>query len=158
MTISDYAAWYGAIIASSALIWQVCTYFLERGHIKLILEIDRKIISSSGEVGPYDKDKQYINIRVINKGKRPIRIKNVGFYELNPEKKTSLAVDAFQEHKNKLLDDTNPSEDFLCEQDGIRIQNIAYLIATDARGNNYKQHLHKPYFLWRLRKLIKLGY
>ena len=68
--ISDYAAWWGAIIATLTLIWNIILA-LKKGPRIFVKAIPNMEIFPSD---PLTENKQYISITAINKGSAPTTI------------------------------------------------------------------------------------
>jgi len=69
-SISDYEAWWGAIIATLALIWNIIVAIRSGPHISVRAIPNMKIFP----IDSITKDKTYISVTAINRGNAPITI------------------------------------------------------------------------------------
>lgn len=64
LTTSDYAAWWGAIIASFALIWNVVTFIRSGARIKVYVSTNMELFPPN----PGKEDNTYTFLRAVNVG------------------------------------------------------------------------------------------
>jgi hypothetical protein len=80
LTPSDYAAWWGAIIATLALIWNIIIALRSGPRIKVTASPNMKVYPQQ----PITEDNTYISVRAINRGTSPTTITHfAGFYAPN---------------------------------------------------------------------------
>lgn len=76
---SDYAAWWGAIVASLALIWNVVVAI--RSGPKVIVTATPNMQLSPPELG--EEDKSFIFVKAVNTGTSPTTITHFHGYQAN---------------------------------------------------------------------------
>jgi hypothetical protein len=119
----DYVAWWGAIIATSVLLWDVVKWLRSGARLKYKIlfnvhyddgEILKKETTEYGENTIYE---EYCHIELINTGSLPTTIMNIcGTHKFKP-KKMQLIVNkqVFTEHYGKKLPYIlNPGEVWAC--------------------------------------------
>ena len=106
-------AWYAAIISTISLVASIYLSFRDRAKIRIKYQRDMAVFNSP----LYDKNKTYFNVTVVNKGRRSIRISNVGIRIIGKEKNFALINDSILGHTNKILTEENPTVNFMMEQD-----------------------------------------
>jgi len=146
-------AWYGAVIATISIVINFLNYLKDRAVIKIRFQKDMQILSRSPT--PYDSNKTYFVVSVINKGKRPIKIVKAGAKVFRGDKKIMIFSDCFAISGERILTETNPSTDFVVEQELINIDNLEYLWVEDGTGKIYRKYVHSlPKTIFRKLKLI----
>lgn len=133
-------AWYGAIVATVSAFIAISNYFRDRARIKIKYRKDVKVTAGPG---PYDPNKIYFNITVINKGRRPVNISKAAIRNIGQDKKGkySLLSDSFWHGRSRVLDEKSPTTEFLVEQDLINFENAWYIEVYDATGRRYRKYL-----------------
>ena len=77
ITVSDYAAWWGAVIATLALIWNIIIALRSGARVKVRATANMKFYPTQS----ITEDKTYISVTAINKGTSPTTITHFcGFY------------------------------------------------------------------------------
>ena len=77
LTASDYAAWWGASIATLALLWNIIVALRSGARIKVRVIPNMKIYPQQ----PITGDKTYISVNAVNRGTLPTTITHFeGFY------------------------------------------------------------------------------
>ncbi len=75
--ISDIAAWWGAVIATLALVWNIVVALRSGARIQVTATPNMLYIPSD----PITKDKKYIYVKAVNRGTAPTTITHLcGFY------------------------------------------------------------------------------
>jgi len=74
MSGTDVAAWWGAVIATAVLIWDIYKWRTAGPRIALDVRSGMKFLND-----PSGKDDFFITVRVTNTGDRPTTITNMGF-------------------------------------------------------------------------------
>lgn len=100
MNITNIAAWWGAIIATCVLIWDIYKWLHSGPVINVTASPDMQFIGASHNI---DKKKKFISVEVTNTGDRSTTITNlIMFYYnsfiskvLNKRSKSFIAVSAF---------------------------------------------------------------
>lgn len=67
---------YGAVVATGALVWTIRKDLRDRGRIAISVAIETRIMVGHDS---YDKYPKKTLIRVINKGRRPCTLQEIGF-------------------------------------------------------------------------------
>lgn len=140
---ADTVAWYGAILSTIGLFSSIINYWNNRARVYLKFQSDMRDLN--------DFDKPMVWVTAINKGNRPVKIKNawLKIYGVND----SLLLT--QSSKEMIIDERNPSTTIWSYQEGLDIDNIYLACVSDERGRIYKKYIKKfPEFtkLWRLFK------
>lgn len=77
ISASDYAAWWGAIIATLALVWNIIVAILSGARVKVRATPDMIIYPPQNLTG----DKEYISVTAVNCGTSPTTITHFcGYY------------------------------------------------------------------------------
>jgi len=124
-------AWYAALISTTLLILRILEYCRERTNVVLKCEANHRVIG-----GSYEEDKDYIVITVINKGRRPVTIQNVGYISKNIKDKHGILTDSLLKGSRELAE--GKSTNYLLEQDQVNLEKIKYFVAYDQTGRQYK--------------------
>ena len=95
--------------------------------------------------GGYDSDKEYVTIKVSNKGRRPVKIDTVAFIYL---KKAGSAIigDSMRGGRREIKE--GDSTTYLTPQNDLNFNEISYFAAYDAIGNSYKYYVTPFYRRW----------
>lgn len=135
----NWVAVYGAIIASVGLGLSVFNYFRDNAKIKIQYKKGWQFINS---VAPYKENTSYDEIKVINYGRRPVKIEKVAIRQRG-EKQWAIVSDSFVVFKNKLLTEENPTVDFYYESNLLNLDDAYYISAFDVAGRSYKKWLDR---------------
>ena len=127
---SNSVAWYAALLATVNTVVIIINYLRDRPKVCIEYSKDMQIINGNPL---YQDDKNYFNVTVINKGRRPIKITKAGLRIIGSEKKFIIFTDSFQNHRNKILTEESPTSEFLVEQNLINLENSYYIFAQDAQ-------------------------
>lgn len=73
LSASDIAAWWGAVVASLVLGWDILKWARDKARLKVSVKGNMLVI---GE--PDDDQRHWIQVSVVNTGSRPTTIKMVG--------------------------------------------------------------------------------
>ncbi len=74
-TVSDYAAWWGAVISTLVFIWEVFKW-IHRGPL---VKLDMEILGNMKMFPKPPKDETFISVRVSNTGEIPITLTKLAF-------------------------------------------------------------------------------
>jgi hypothetical protein len=129
-------AWYAAIVSTCLLIIQILTYLENKVSVKLECKSGYRIFNARP---PYKEDTDYIVITVVNMGKRPVTVKNVGIVMKNKKDKNMLLSDALLGGSRKITD--GESTDYLIEEKSVDLNKIKYFVAYDSTGKGYRGKL-----------------
>lgn len=144
---SNPVAWYGAIIATLNIIFSLLKYLRDRPRIKLEIKKNQRILN-----GPYDENKTYVVVNVINKGRRPI---NIGVAEGKfVNGKSFILTDSWAGNTPRILDEKNPRTFFAIEQSSIQDNEIYYVLVRDNTDRVFKMYL-KPWYKRIFQKRVK---
>lgn len=124
-------SWYAAIVATAAAVISLLNYLRDRPHVFLRYKIGWQIKNARG---PYKENTPYIGIDVINKGRRPVVIGNVGFFSF--KNKDGIAMDSLIKGARRISE--GEKESYLIEQELIDLKNISYFYAYDQTGKVYR--------------------
>ena len=76
-TANDYAAWWGAVIATLALVWNIVIAVRSGARVRVGVNSDVQIIPKQ----PISGDKTYISVKAVNHGTSPTTITHFcGYY------------------------------------------------------------------------------
>ncbi|PIV22907.1 MAG: hypothetical protein COS40_05060 [Deltaproteobacteria bacterium CG03_land_8_20_14_0_80_45_14] len=132
---AEAVAWYAAIVSTLALIITFLKYWSERINVVVKCKSNWRVIGGGSIYAP---NKDYVVVTVINKGKRPVTIQNVGFVSKNKKDEKGILSDSLlgpRELKE------GKSTDYLIEQDLVDLKKIKYFVAYDLTGRAYKGKL-----------------
>lgn len=73
LSTTDIVAWWGAIIATTVLVWDVFKWITSGAKIRLLVSSNMQMFG-----GFEQNDKNYITLRVTNVGDRPTTISTIG--------------------------------------------------------------------------------
>ena len=142
-------AWYGAIVATVGA--SISIYNVLRDRPKIIITY-QKDMNIYGPQSVYPKDKTYISVTVINKGRRPVNIIKAGLRTLGAKRKFAIFNDSFSKHRKRILTEESPTSEFMVEQDDKMLEMLSgswYIWAQDATGKMYRKYLHRFPYIWR---------
>lgn len=140
---ANAVAWYGAIVASLGFVFGLYNILRDRARVKIEYGPDRKVIGT----GIYDENKDYLCIKVINKGRRPIKIDQALLVELGNDKNLILA-DSFSDKRIKVLSEECPSTTFMAQQDLFDLKKILYVQIEDGTGRKHKKYVKRFPTFW----------
>jgi hypothetical protein len=137
---ANAVAWYGAIVATVGFLVSLYNVLRDRAKIKITYSKDMMV---GGPQAIYDPKKTYFNITVINRGRRPINITKAALRTFEPgKKKFLLLIDSFAAHRNRVLDESKPTTEFMIEQDDEMLANSWFISIYDATGRSYRKYVH----------------
>lgn len=148
---ASVVAWYGAILATLGFVFSVYNILRDRAKIKILF---KKNIWVKGGVGLYKPGVKYLNITVINIGRRPVRIEKAAL-KIAGEKGSWLLSDSFVEHRNKVLTEESPRTEFLADRADVNVDRIWYVSIYDGHDNEYRKYLHPFPTFWRFFDRVK---
>lgn len=141
---TNWVAVYAAVIASFGLFLSLLNYFRDSASLKIEFKPDWTVL---GQHEQYKENTIYSEIRVTNRGRRPIRIEKLGARVKN-EKKWIMIFDPYWFNKtNRILTEENPSSSIYWEKKLFPNKNIYYFSIQDAAGRSYKKWLHPLRFV-----------
>jgi hypothetical protein len=135
---TNWVAIYGAIVGTISIIFVILHYFRDRSKITIKTDICFII---DGEPYGYKDKTEYISIEIINSGRRPVKIKSVGG-KIIGQKNQIIFTDSLVGKQNKLIDENNPSVNFLTEKKELAVNNFYYFEAIDQTGKRYKKWIN----------------
>lgn len=131
-------AWYAAIVATVSVIINVLRYLDDR--VKLAIEV-KAGMRTFGYNPSYKKDTDYILVTVINKGKRPVTIGNVGFITKDKKESNAILSDSAFPANREIKE--GQSTDYMLEQSTVDLSKIKYFVAYDKTGREFRGKLHQ---------------
>ena len=129
---SGTVAWYGAVIATIAMIVSVRNVWKDRPRV--ILEFGRNFRRIETWHEPF------FYISVVNRGRRPVRIDKAWVKVYGCDGKVLLA-DSVNTKQERTLDERNPKITFWSPERGLEIDNIYRIYASDDTGKVYKKYI-----------------
>ncbi len=84
-----------------------------------------------GATAPHKPDTDYVVVKVINKGRRPVTIGSVGFITKSKIEKDAIINDSLIGGSRELAEGKSTS--YLMEQAAIDLDKIKYFVAYDLR-------------------------
>ncbi|HWZ22249.1 MAG TPA: hypothetical protein VNW06_06315 [Cytophagaceae bacterium] len=133
---ADTVAWYGAIVATGALLVSAYNAWRDRARIKIKYQKGMFIINA---VSPYSEQKTYFVINIINTGRRPVSIGNVG---IRLFKGGALLLSDSLTSVNRILTEEKPETQITTEQDLLDFSKVHYIEVYDKTGRQYRQYFH----------------
>ena len=134
---ADVVAVYAAIVATFSAIKVIYDILTDRHKIKLSYRTDVSVQNHPN----YDSNETHFCIEVVNRGKRVVKIVNVGYFTKDGMK--NILTDSLFDLQNRILTDSNPSTSYLLPLNDVDVKQIWYLYALDGRNKTYKQYLMK---------------
>lgn len=135
-TASDYAAWYAAFLATLGIIFHILGYFRDRPKIRVR---GRAGISPESPLDPVNPYKAHILISVVNTGRRPITITEVGVQMKKGSLKYWMATDSSESGPREIQE--GRVDEFWLDQTNVDLSNARYVYAIDAKGKEYRGKL-----------------
>lgn len=135
--MENIVAWYAAVISTSLLILEIIKYFKDKSHVVLKCEAGQRIINSD----IYDPDKDHMMITVINKGRRPVTIGNVGYIYKGEKSKGGILNDSLINGNRELTE--GKSTQYLFQEALLDLKKVKYFVAYDKTGKIYKGKIKK---------------
>lgn len=150
---SSIVAWYAAVIATGALVFQIITVLRDRKRVNVSVSFNNRIVGDN-LINPYKENTDYMEIKVVNNGKRPVVITSIGAEFL---KGGGLLPTDFLKKGATILKEGEFVKSFV-EQKLIDLQTIKCFSATDSTGKKYKSNVANSIrrFWWALRRFYKI--
>ncbi len=135
---ASMVAWYGAIVATLAVIISGWIAWRDRARI---------VVTSMGPYrvtpgGPYDPTKDYIAITVANHGRRPKTVNLVGVKLRSGKSKHIGASDALIKGPQELTEGRS-FHYYMKEEGDLSLENVKYVWANDQTGKQFRGKLRK---------------
>lgn len=143
---ANAVAWYGAIVATLGALTSLYNVLRDKARVKITYQKDMQV---GGIQNLYDPNKTYVDITVINKGRRPIRIAKVAVRTVGKGLKYLLLTDSFFPHVNKILTEEDPTAGFLLEQNEDLLASAWYICVYDGTGKVYRKFMRISPPSWR---------
>jgi hypothetical protein len=144
---TNWIAVYGAIFATLGFVLSVSNYLRDRAKVRIQYKEEWKML---GHHEHYKENTLYSEIRVINKGRRPIKIEKLGA-RVNNKQDWIIIFDPYWFNRtNRILTEENPSTSIYWEKKLFDQKNIYYFTVTDASGKNYRMWLHRWKYYFRI--------
>jgi len=133
---AESVAWYGAIVATLAVIVSIYNIWKDRGHIKITYQKGMRLINAAP---PWSEDKDYFSVHIINKGRRPVAIGNVGIRYISGD--TFLLSGSLDNQSERILTEEKPHTTILTDQSMIDFTKIYCILVYDQTGREYIKYL-----------------
>lgn len=135
---SSSIAWYAAIVSTVGIMISFFNYFRDRSKIKIKYKTDVQLIN----VEHYDEDKKYLDISVINLGRRPIKLGNVALKMLGKRGYTLLSDSLLNSQgQARVLTEENPITDYFAESYFVDFGKVLFIAVYDATGRRYIRYI-----------------
>ena len=148
-------AWYGAIVATISAVIGILNHLRDRARIEIRYKGGWEITGPMEAL--YSKDKTYFSIKVINKGRRPMNIEKAAIRCIDRNMKYMLLSDSFSSVRNRLIDEKQPTSEFLVEEDLIDFRKAWYILIVDATGREYRKYFRIFPIFWRVYYFLRYG-
>lgn len=128
MEITGLLAFYGAIVSTAALVWNILRDSRDRSRVKLQAMI--------GKIYPDHTDRDYLILTMTNVGRRPVQIK--GWYGLR--KKSSdgeRGIMVFTQGLPRILNEAESHNEF-CTDLTILNKDLKTLYVSDSAGRDWR--------------------
>ncbi len=132
---ASMVAWYGAIVATLAIIINLLQLWRDRSRIVVKGRAGYKVTPG----GPYDSTKSYILITVANHGRRSRTIDKVGVKLRSGKHRHFIAVDSTLKGPQELTEGRSCA--YVMKQDDFDLENIEYVWAYDQTGKEFRGKL-----------------
>lgn len=144
---SDYAAWWGAIIATSALIWNAIVAYRSGARIQVRITSGMMLFPRQ----PVTLDKEWISIKAINRGTSPTTVTLCcGYYAKNYwhrliGKKKSFIIKCHVSLGDPVPYKLNPGEEWfnMADQEPIKKELSNGLLYMGISHNQKKRPIYK---------------
>lgn len=131
ITISaDAVAWYGALVATGALMTNAYPIWRDRAKLVARLKADMKV----SDDGPYSTEKTYLVITVGNRGRRPFTVEKAWF-TLQSSAKHLLVVDSLKRGAVEVAE--GKSVTYLSNQEEMDFKEIGEFRVQDVTGETW---------------------
>lgn len=157
---TESLAIYGAILSTLSMVAALGSLIVQgivsrRDRKSIKIEISEQIrLHERPPINRYKPNKDYISIKVINNGRRPVTITSIGAISYNGRK--LLPTDFLKGDVSKTRLEENEKLESFTEKEIIDKFEIVYFYADDATGKRYKKYtnnilirlIKKLYFLF----------
>lgn len=123
-------AWYAAIVSTFGAIKVVRDIWNDSGRIKIEWQFD---MTMTGQ------NENFFLVRVINKGRRPVKITHVATKQYGMTE-IGLLGHSFTNEEKRILTEERPSTEYPTIQGNISPKSLWYVIVYDARGKEYRRY------------------
>lgn len=136
LTATDYVAGYGALIATLSILIPL---FKDRSKVKIRFNTNRRILGHPG----ISKNTTVCTIEVINLGKHPVSLSQVGLYMNQLDKPISIFADSMSGQYPRVLTQEQPRTEIPAFQEGMDLTKIIYAWAKDNKTKEYRLYISK---------------
>jgi hypothetical protein len=126
--ITEYVAWYGALLGTLSLVLVVMNYRRDRTKLSLIARADMRRLG--------EDDTPILWVSVANTGRRPVVLENWPYFKVRGDKKYYVMKGCEWEPKTNLAEGEKATT--WCKHDGFAAERINYVVVTDATGRQWK--------------------
>jgi hypothetical protein len=146
-TASDYAAWWGATIATLALFWNIIVALRSGARVRVKANPNMKVYPPQ----PLTGDKDWISVTAINCGTSPTTITHccgyysASFWDLIRGKKQQFIINCDPRLGSKIPTVLAPGEEWsnLADQQGLKEQNPNGFYYIGIMHNQKKRPIYK---------------
>ena len=142
ISTTDILAIWGSITGTVGIMLAAFSYVRDRAVVKIKIKKDW-ILVDPDHSSAYKHEEKYTVISVINKGRRPVVIRSVGYVNLKKQGGGILS-DSILSGERKIEEAS--SSDYHIEAKLLDWQSIDYFVAYDAIGRSYRCRI-KPIFI-----------
>lgn len=143
---SSSIALIGAVTGISGVALGTVNLLRDRARIKIVYKSDWEVI---GDHPHYKNNTIYSEIRVINKGRRPVTIQKLAA-RVRTDKGWIIIFDPFWFNTtNRLLNEENTTSNIYWIKGSFDPKDIYYFIIEDTAGRRYKKWLNPWGFVFR---------
>ncbi|OGD63523.1 hypothetical protein A3A71_03670 [Candidatus Berkelbacteria bacterium RIFCSPLOWO2_01_FULL_50_28] len=147
---SSVVALVGAITGISGVVLGLIGLFRDRARIKVVYKSEWEIIGSHPH---YKNNTIYSEVRVINKGRRPVTVQKLAA-RVRHDKGWIIIFDPYWlNNTNRLLNEENTTSNIYWIKDLFDPKDIYYFIVEDTAGRKYKKWLHPWKYFFRSIKI-----
>jgi hypothetical protein len=131
-------AWYAAIVSTISLLVVLYSTWKDRARVRISVTPNVNIRN----VPIYDPNKNYIDVTIRNRGRRPVKISTVAM-KLYRTRGFVLLNDSIHQHMQRILTEEEPRTNFFVEQNLVDPRRIDYVVIHDEAGNMYVKYVRK---------------
>ena len=147
ITASDYAAWWGATIATLALIWNIIVALRSGARVRVKANPNMKVHPPQPPTG----DKEWISVTAINCGSSPTTITHccsyyaASFWDLIRGKKQQFIINCDPRLGSQIPTVLAPGEEWsnLADQEGLKEQSPKGFYYIGVMHNQKKRPIYK---------------
>lgn len=148
-------AWYAAIVATVSAAASIYNAWKDRARIKITHQKGMRIMNANP---PYSEGMDYFMVHIVNTGRRPVAIGNVGVKYVSGE--TYILAGSIDNQNTRILTEEKPRTMIPTDQSLIDLSKLHCILVYDQAGREYKKYIHRfPTFakiFYRIRSLGRM--